>query len=128
MTKPMALAVLLLLGACANSPVLDLLGGGADLPEPGEPPGLIRRAAGETGEWPNLASVPPRPQGVRTPAERQALLDSLATEREETRAAGAALEARDAPPLPPVPAIPALSGEVPPVAGDLPVPAAPPAR
>lgn len=129
MTRRIALAaLLLLLGACADSPVLDLLGGGAGLPGPGEPPGPIRRAAGAAQQvegWPNLASVPPRPAGVRTPAQRQALIDSLAIERARTRAAGAALDAR-AVPLPPVPEIPALSGDVPPVAEDLPVPEAPP--
>jgi hypothetical protein len=129
MTGRIALAAsLLLLGACADSPVLDLLGGGAGLPGPDEPPGQIRRATGDADAgWPNLASVPPRPSGVRTPAQRQALIDSLALERAQTRAAGAALDARTVP-LPPVPAIPALSGDVPPVAEDLPVPEAPPAR
>lgn len=130
MTTPTAavrrLALVLTLTAlagCADSPVLDLLGGGAGLPPADAPEPLIRRATGGEAAWPNLASVPPRPEGVRSPAERQALMDRLSAGRDEAEAARARIAGGAPAPV----GIPRLGGEVPPAADRLPVPAAPPA-
>src|SRR3954463_2020478 len=83
--------VIMGVAGCADSPVLDLLGGGAGLPPEGAEQGLIRRATDENKTWPNLASVPPRPTVFSKPAERQALMDRLKVERGEDVAAGADL-------------------------------------
>jgi hypothetical protein len=121
-----------LTAGCADSPVLDMLGGGAGLPQPGAPETPIRRATETQGEWPNLASVPPRPSGVRTPAERQSMMDRLAEDRATSEAESLSLSARAPEPVGPVtPArqprqIPELGGDVPPTAERLPVPDAPP--
>src|SRR3954466_7761034 len=106
----LVLTVTMGVAGCADSPVLDLLGGGAGLPPEGADQGLIRRATDEDKTWPNLASVPPRPTVFSKPAERQALMDRLKIERGEDTAAGAELDsrapvapARQAPPsLPPM--------------------------
>lgn len=122
----------LLSAGCADSPVLDLLGGGAGLPEAGAPESPIRRATDTAGEWPNLATVPPRPTGVRTPADRQSMMDRLAEDRAASEAESLSLSARAPAPVGPVtPArqtrqIPALGGDVPPTAERLPVPDEPP--
>ena len=110
------------LAGCADSPVLDLLGGGAGLPPADAPAPLIRRAAGGDAAWPNLASVPPRPEGVRSPAERQALMDRLSAEREEAETVRRDVAGRAPAPV----GIPRLGGEVPPAADRFVVPAAPP--
>lgn len=130
--RAVLLLPVLLAAGCADSPVLDLLGGGAGLPEAGAPETPIRRATETDGEWPNLASVPPRPTGVRTPAERQSMLDRLAEDRALSEAESLGLSARAPEPVGPVtPArqtrqIPELGGDVPPTAERLPVPATPP--
>src|SRR4051794_41646580 len=90
----LALVVTMAISGCADSPVLDLFGGGAGLPPEGAQEGLIRRATDENKTWPNLASVPPRPTAFSKPAERQALMDRLKIERGEDVAAGARLGAR----------------------------------
>lgn len=90
----------------------------------GEP--AIRRATGAERTWPNLASVPLRPDRVPTPAERQRLLDRLVEDRararllaEDPSPAGREAGTPDATPDP------ALAGGPPP-ASALAVPQAPP--
>jgi hypothetical protein len=124
----LALAVTMGVAGCADSPVLDLLGGGAGLPPEGAEQGLIRRATDENKTWPNLASVPPRPTAFSKPAERQALMDRLKVEREEDVAAGADLDARApiAPARQAPPSIPAMGAEVPPPVSAIQIPSAPP--
>lgn len=58
-----------------------VLGGG---PPPDEP-GLIRPMTGENKEYPNLATVPPRPTDIRPLSERQADIESLRRIRERNR-------------------------------------------
>jgi hypothetical protein len=115
---------------CADSRLIDrTLGGGAELPAATSEPDLIRRATGENTEWPNLASVPPRPEDYRTPAERQALLDRLRSDRRVSIEAGTDLNAR----APVAPArqsprnLPAMGGAVPPPASAIELPETPPA-
>ena len=124
-----AAALLAGTAGCANSPVLDLLGGGAGLPPEGAEQGLIRRATDEDKTWPNLASVPPRPTAFSKPAERQALLDRLKVERGEDLASGADLEARApvAPARQAPPTLPQMGGDVPPPVSAIQIPQAPPA-
>lgn len=75
--------VALALPACSDR-VLDtgLLGAvtGADSPVSDDAT-LIRGLTGENREYPNLGTVPPRPTGLRTEAERQEELDRLAEDR-----------------------------------------------
>lgn len=124
-----AAALLAGTAGCANSPVLDLLGGGAGLPPEGAEQGLIRRATDEDKTWPNLASVPPRPTAFSKPAERQALMDRLRVERGEDVASGAELDARApvAPARQAPPTLPAMGGDVPPPVSAIQIPQAPPA-
>ncbi|WP_207478928.1 hypothetical protein [Arenibaculum pallidiluteum] len=130
-----AMLAIPLLAACADSPLLDRLGGGAELPaasegQPAPAEGTIRRATGEELTFPNLASVPPRPTAVRTPAERQVMLDRLRQIRAESEAAAGQLETRA--PIPPnapqrqaAPQIPPLAGAVPPPSDAIVIPPAP---
>lgn len=128
-----AAALALSLPGCANSPLLDMLGGGADLPPEGADQGLIRRATGEGLAYPNLASVPPRPGSIRTPADRQALMDRLARDRAEAEASARELDAVAPVPPNPVaperqhrPELPSMGGEVPPPSDAIRIPDAPP--
>src|SRR5690349_11146430 len=89
-----ALLALLGLAGCADSAALDMLGGGAGLPPEGAEQGLIRRATDEDKNWPNLATVPPRPSAFTKPAERQALMDRLKVDRAEDVTAREELDAR----------------------------------
>jgi len=120
--------VIMGVAGCADSPVLDLLGGGAGLPPEGAEQGLIRRATDENKTWPNLASVPPRPTVFSRPAERQALMDRLKVERGEDVAAGADLDARApvAPARQAPPSLPPMGTEVPPPVSSIQIPSSPP--
>jgi hypothetical protein len=122
------LTVIMGVAGCADSPVLDLLGGGAGLPPEGAEQGLIRRATDENKTWPNLASVPPRPTVFSKPAERQALMDRLKVERGEDVAAGADLDARApvAPARQAPPSLPPMGTEVPPPVSSIQIPSSPP--
>jgi hypothetical protein len=122
------LTVIMGVAGCADSPVLDLLGGGAGLPPEGAEQGLIRRATDENKTWPNLASVPPRPTVFSKPAERQALMDRLKVERGEDVAAGADLDARApvAPARQAPPSLPPMGTEVPPPVSSIQIPSFPP--
>jgi len=124
------LALVLTMGVngCADSPVLDLIGGGAGLPPEGAEEGLIRRATDEDKTWPNLASVPPRPTAFSKPAERQALMDRLKIEQAEDVAAGADLDARApvAPARQAPPTLPPMGTDVPPPVSAIQIPSAPP--
>jgi hypothetical protein len=119
------LTVIMGVAGCADSPVLDLLGGGTGLPPEGAEQGLIRRATDENKTWPNLASVPPRPTVFSKPAERQALMDRLKVERGEDVAAGADLDAR-APARQAPPSLPPMGTEVPPPVSSIQIPSSPP--
>jgi hypothetical protein len=123
-----AVVVTVAVSGCADSPVLDLLGGGAGLPPEGAEEGLIRRATDEDKTWPNLASVPPRPTAFSKPAERQALMDRLKIERGEDVAAGADLDARApvAPARQVPPTLPPMGTDVPPPVSAIQIPSAPP--
>ena len=124
----LALVVSMAITGCADSPVLDLLGGGAGLPPEGAEEGLIRRATDENKTWPNLASVPPRPTVFSKPAERQALMDRLKIEQAEDVAAGADLDARApvAPARQAPPTLPPMGADVPPPVSAIQIPSAPP--
>jgi len=123
-----ALVATMGLGGCADSPVLDLFGGGAGLPPEGAEQGVIRRATDENKTWPNLASVPPRPTAFSKPAERQALMDRLKIERGEDVAAGADLDARApvAPARQAPPSLPPMGTGGPPPVSAIQIPSAPP--
>src|SRR3954471_1919075 len=124
----LAIVVTMAVTGCADSPVLDLFGGGAGLPPEGAEQGLIRRATDEDKTWPNLASVPPRPTAFSKPAERQALMDRLKIERGEDVAAGADLDTRApvAPARQAPPSLPPMGTEVPPPVSAIQIPSAPP--
>ena len=83
---------LLALAACADVRLGETFG---DIPEApplsGKP--LLRQASGAGREWPNLASVPPRPAQLPNLAERRQLMVELAGERAAAVAAGEALNA-----------------------------------
>ena len=124
----LALVMTMGVSGCADSPVLDLIGGGAGLPPEGAEEGLIRRATDEDKTWPNLASVPPRPTAFSKPAERQALMDRLKIEQAEYVAAGAELDARApvAPARQAPPTLPPMGTDVPPPVSAIQIPSAPP--
>jgi hypothetical protein len=124
----LAMVVTMSMTGCADSPVLDMFGGGAGLPPEGAEQGLIRRATDENKTWPNLASVPPRPSAFSKPAERQALMDRLKVERGEDVAAGAELDARApvAPARQAPPSLPPMGTEAPPPVSAIQIPNAPP--
>ncbi len=87
------------LGGCSDrmldtGPYGYLLGDG---PPPDEP-GLIRPMTGEKRDYPNLATVPPRPTDIRPLTERQADIESLRQVRDRNR--GAAQAVREDPRLP----------------------------
>jgi hypothetical protein len=125
---------ILALGAsgCADSAVLDMVGGGAGLPPEGAEQGLIQRATDEDKTWPNLATVPPRPSAFTKPAERQALMDRLKVERADSDVAREELDTRApvpsavAPPRQAPPSIPPMGGAVPPPVGAIHIPQTPP--
>ena len=130
-----ALAAVLLLPACADTPAGRLLDdpiGAFTGTIPPEPPAAEQRTRriGEAGpeQWPNLADVPPRPTGVPSPAARQTLYDELVRHRAENQAlrqavappppqANPAGASFDIPPpveaLPPLPEPPAPLGPMP---------------
>lgn len=68
-----------------------------DGPPPDEP-SLIRPMTGEKREYPNLATVPPRPTDIRPLTERQADIESLRRVRDRNR--GVAQTVREDPRLP----------------------------
>ncbi len=136
-TSARAAAVLatlaILLAGCAGNPVLDLVGGGADLRDDREG-GLTRRATGEGVEYSNLGTVPPRPAIARTPADRQALMQRLERDRAEAEAEARELERRAPQPVTPPgrgpaerpsPVLPGMTGTVPPPSGAILIPEAP---
>jgi outer membrane protein OmpA-like peptidoglycan-associated protein len=106
------LAVVLGLGAC--NPVetwRDLTGASKNDPDPETTPNTQSLAAGETSDYPNLATVPPPPNRALTAAERDKLAQSLIADRtnakysdEKLRAGFPAVSAPVPPPPPPVPA------------------------
>jgi len=79
--------VALSLAACSER-VLDtgVVGSITGEPSPvSDNPSPIRGLSGENKEYPNLATVPPRPTDLRTQAERQQDLDRLAKDRDEAK-------------------------------------------
>jgi len=80
------LAVLLGLAAC--NPVdtwRDLAGVSRNDPDPDTTPNTKNLAAGETSDYPNLATVPPPPVRALTTAEREKLTQSLVADRANAR-------------------------------------------
>jgi len=126
------LAVVLGLGAC--NPVetwRDLTGASKNDPDPETTPNTQSLAAGETSDYPNLATVPPPPNRALTAAERDKLAQSLIADRtnakysdEKLRAGFPAVSAPVPPPPPPVPAA-TDDAEAKPVAGATPSTLAP---
>ncbi len=106
----LAVAVPAILGlpACSER-ALDtgLLGSVTGEPSPvGDRSPQIRAMTGERTDYPNLASVPPRPTGLSTEAQRQTQMDKLAEDRSRSRKRKAATEAIPMPtplPVPPPP-------------------------
>ena len=106
------LSLVLELGAC--NPVdtwRDLTGSSKNDPDPETTPNTQNLAAGETSDYPNLATVPPPPNRALTAAEREKLTQSLIGDRtnakysdEKLRAGFPAVSASVPPPPPPVPA------------------------
>lgn len=90
-------------------------------PDPQSAPFTGNMAKAETGDYPNVGTVPPPPTRASTAAERQKLTDTLVAERESARANTAATAPGPivAPPMPPPPSYPE---------GMTPAPAPPPAR
>jgi len=93
-----ATILVMALSGCVNAPLTDMVLDDGPAPGPsraapagsdpqavltGERP--IRRAQGGGLPWPHLGSVPPRPGQFTTPAERQALLDRLQSDRAEAQ-------------------------------------------
>lgn len=60
------------------------------------PPSPVRGLSPDPGAYPNLASVPPRPDDAPTPAQVAAELRGLAQARADNRSAGDALSGRSA--------------------------------
>jgi outer membrane protein OmpA-like peptidoglycan-associated protein len=112
------LAVLgLALGLAACNPVetwRDWTGTSKNDPDPETTPNTKNLAAGETTDYPNLATVPPPPNRALTAAEREKLTQSLIADRtnakysdEKLRAGFPAVSApAPPPPPPPVPVTP----------------------
>ena len=106
------LAFVLGLGAC--NPVdtwRDWTGSSKNDPDPETTPNTQNLAAGDTSDYPNLATVPPPPSRALTAAEREKLTQSLIGDRtnakysdEKLRAGFPAVSASVPPPPPPVPA------------------------
>lgn len=104
------LAFVLGLGAC--NPVdtwRDWTGSSKNDPDPETTPNTQNLAAGETSDYPNLATVPPPPNRALTAAEREKITQSLIGDRtnakysdEKLRAGFPAVSASVPPPPPPV--------------------------
>jgi hypothetical protein len=113
---------------CADSPILDYVGGGAEYNPDEAGPRLIRRATGEGATYPNLGTVPKKPTQFSSQAQLTELRSRLSADIASDRAAGQEL-ARIAPAPVPAPAntkLPSLSGQAPPPVTDMTIPSAPP--
>src|SRR5690242_17534596 len=101
------LALLLGLGACNPVETLrDWTGRSQNDPDPDTTPNTKNLAAGETADYPNLATVPPPPIRAMTAAEREKLTQSLIADRTNARYSDEQLRAgfssmAAAPPPPP---------------------------
>ncbi len=100
--------VALLLGVAACNPVdtwRDLTGVSRNDPDPDTTPNTKNLAAGESSDYPNLATVPPPPERALTAAEREKLTQSLIADRTNARHTDEQLRAGfssvEAPPPPP---------------------------
>jgi hypothetical protein len=99
------LAVLLALAGCSDRTldtgvVGSVFGGGP----PPDAPSPIRTMSGERTDYPNLATVPPRPTDVPTLEQRQKDMTALEQERASARSTAKALEEKYKPvPVPPKP-------------------------
>jgi outer membrane protein OmpA-like peptidoglycan-associated protein len=105
------LALLLGLGACNPVETLrDWTGTSQNDPDPDTTPNTKNLAAGEAGDYPNLATVPPPPIRAMTAAEREKLTQSLIADRANARYTDEQLRAGFSPApaaSPPPPASPA---------------------
>src|SRR5690348_14873964 len=101
------LALLLGLGACNPVETLrDWTGRSQNDPDPDTTPNTKNLAAGETADYPNLATVPPPPIRAMTAADREKLTQSLIADRANARYSNEQLRAGfsanpAAPPPPP---------------------------
>jgi len=100
------LALLLGLGACNPVETLrDWTGRSQNDPDPDTTPNTKNLAAGETADYPNLATVPPPPIRAMTAADREKLTQSLIADRANARYTDEQLRAgfssASAAPLPP---------------------------
>jgi outer membrane protein OmpA-like peptidoglycan-associated protein len=98
------IAALLSLAAC--NPVetwRDLTGASQNDPDPETTPNTRNLAAGETADYPNLATVPPPPVRAMTAAERDKLTQSLIADQANARHSNEQLRAGFAPAAPPPP-------------------------
>ena len=90
--------------------------------EPTPPPGQSPARPVPPGPYPDLASVPPRPQLSYTVAQRQEIANQLVADRAHAQYAAAQLAyatgAADAPPAPPEPPPAAAPAPPPPVAAE----------
>jgi outer membrane protein OmpA-like peptidoglycan-associated protein len=104
-----------ILGLAACNPVetwRDWTGASKNDPDPETTPNTQNLAAGEAGDYPNLATVPPPPLRALTAAERDKLTQSLIADRTNAKYSaeklaagfGAMPGAAPPPPPPPVPA------------------------
>jgi outer membrane protein OmpA-like peptidoglycan-associated protein len=104
-----------LLGLAACNPVetwRDWSGASKNDPDPETTPNTQNLAAGEAGDYPNLATVPPPPVRALTVAEREKLTQSLIADRTNAKysaeklvaGSGAMPGAAPPPPPPPIPA------------------------
>src|ERR1700680_4437464 len=125
------LAAVLALIAC--SPVetwRDWTGASKNDPDPETARNTQNLAAGETADYPNLASVPPPPNRALTTAEREKLTQSLIADRtnakysDERLRAGFAAVSAPAPPPPPPP-VPEVTDVAPAKPGGAAAPSAP---
>jgi outer membrane protein OmpA-like peptidoglycan-associated protein len=103
-----------LLGLAACNPVdtwRDWSGASRNDPDPETTPNTRNLAAGETSDYPNLATVPPPPVRAMTAAEREKLTQSLIADRANARYSDeqlrAGFSATPAPPPPPPGSAPA---------------------
>ena len=109
--------VALLLGVAACNPVdtwRDLTGVSRNDPDPDTTPNTKNLAAGETSDYPNLATVPPPPERALTTAEREKLTQSLIADRTNARHTDEQLRAGFSPvaaPPPPPPGEPGAQPE-----------------
>jgi outer membrane protein OmpA-like peptidoglycan-associated protein len=113
---PAALLLVAALAACDTvvDTWRDMQGVSKNDPDPATTPNASNLAAGEAGDYPNLASVPPPPSRATSTADREKLTESLVADRanakysDEKLRAGFGAVSAPPPSAPPPPAAPPL--------------------